>query len=116
MTSIEPGFTTSFLSTLTVHRTSLTSWLASEKSRIDEIADELSAIHGESQSQIDALTKRLDDVRAQRGMVGNSVGVVHQKAALDEKREKLESQIEEWRERNQAEKIQLDGELINFDP
>jgi hypothetical protein len=114
MTSIETGFTAPFLSTLSNQRSSFTSWLDSEKSRIDAIAEQLSNLHGEKQRRIKGLLRRLDEVRCQRGMAngdeGSIGGVAQQKRALEEKQCKLVADVEVWRDKNRVGQIQLDGE------
>eukprot|EP00804_Cyclotella_cryptica_P023655 CCRYP_017687-RA/>CCRYP_017687-RA protein AED:0.08 eAED:0.08 QI:166/1/1/1/0.66/0.5/4/1483/240 len=110
MTSTETGFTATFISTLSANRSSYKSWLASEKSRIDDIAEQISNLHGEQQRQITGLLRRLDEVRSQRGLVNgdNDGGVAQQKRALEEKQSKLVADVEVWRDKNRVGKIQLD--------
>lgn len=117
MTSIDTGFTAPFLSTLSTQRSAFTSWLDSEKSRIDSIAEQISNLHGEKQRRIKGLLRRLDEVRCQRGLVngdGDGVvsvgGVAQQKRALEEKQRKLVADAEVLRDKNRAEQMELDGE------
>ncbi|KAL7475728.1 hypothetical protein ACHAW6_001635 [Cyclotella cf. meneghiniana] len=113
MTSIDTGFTAPFLSTLSIQRSTFTSWLDSEKSRIDSIAEQISNLHGEKQRRIKGLLRRLDEVRCQRGLVNGdgdvSVGgVAQQKRALEEKQRKLVADAKVLRDKNRAAQMELD--------
>jgi uncharacterized protein YicC (UPF0701 family) len=118
---IEPGFTTSLLNTLSSQRASLTSWLDSEKSRIDSLANELEHAHATESEHIEELMRRLDEVRVQRGLASDDSGekdkgggVAQQKRDLEEKQARLEAHVEELRGKNRVGEDRLSGTWTSY--
>ena len=125
MADTELGFSTSFLNTLQSQRSSLTSWLESEKSRIDSIIDEIESTHAGETERITKLVQRLDDVRVQRGLAscagegssnkvdGTSAGgMAQQKRDLEQKQARLQTEVDGLREKNREGEVRLNGTSI----
>ncbi|KAL7513273.1 hypothetical protein ACHAXN_010487 [Cyclotella atomus] len=107
--AVPATFTTSFLTTIQTQKSSLTSWLSSEKSRIDVLTSDIEHAHSDETERIVAQLQRLDDVRTQRGLVAASNsendaavmgGVARQKRDLEEKKCSLEARVEAMRGKN----------------
>ena len=119
MAATELGFTNSFLTNVQSQRTTLSSWLDSEKNRADSLADELTNCHADEVERIEGLIRRLDDVRIQRGLASSTTaggcdtagGLAQQKTDLKEKQERLEAEVAEWREKNREGEVCLNGTL-----
>jgi hypothetical protein len=119
--AVPATFTTSFLTTIQTQKSSLTSWLSSEKSRIDVLTSDIEHAHSDETERIVAQLQRLDDVRTQRGLVAASNsendaavmgGVARQKRDLEEKKCSLEARVEAMRGKNTQGDMVLNGEYL----